>query len=275
MMSLFKQIVSLCMLLHSCEGVFNINDFNALENVDTWAAAVQNTEALHSAIVAANSSTDDRTVWIPTNSVFYIKNVTLSYLHHITIVVDGTLRLNNDLIHWKHEVAGKKEEALYFADCEGIHITGTGVIDGQGLAWWRLAYLGIDYRPHFIEFYQGMLLFVTTLLFPCQIVLVTFYCIVRDIAIDTLLITNAPSWSVVFKDCADIVVHDITIFIDSSITRHWNGTHESVTYPLNTDGIDIQAHNVTIYNVNMTNYDDAFVPKPCRSTWKYCQCSGE
>lgn len=48
-----------------------------------------------------------------------------------------------------------------------------------------------------------------------------------------------------------------------------------MTYPLNTDGIDIQAYNVTIYNINMTNYDDAFVPKPCRSDWKYCQCSGQ
>ena len=87
--------------------------------------------------------------------------------------------------------------------------------------------------------------------------------------------TNAPSWSLIFRDCADVVVHDMTIFIDSSLTRHWNGTHDSVTYPLNTDGIDIFAYNVTIYNINMTNYDDAFVAKPCRSNWKYCQCSGD
>lgn len=75
-----------------------------------------------------------------------------------------------------------------------------------------------------------------------------------------------------FEDCADIVVHDITIFIDSSITRIFN--RSSVTYALNTDGIDISAYNVTLYNNNITNYDDAIVAKPCQSGGKYCTCSG-
>jgi len=55
---------------------------------------------------------------------------------------------------------------------------------------------------------------------------------------DTLFITNAPSWSVVFKDCADIVVHDMTIFIGaytipySFVQCHvmsWNAMCGSVT----------------------------------------------
>jgi hypothetical protein len=154
-MGVLQLICPLLFLLHACVGVQDISDFDALENVDTWAAAVKNTEALNSALLAANSSTRDRIVWIPPNTVFYIKNLTSSGLYDVTIIVDGTLKLNNDLVRWEHETAGKKEEALYFVDCEGIHITGTGTIDGQGLAWWRLAYLGVDYRPHFIEFYHG------------------------------------------------------------------------------------------------------------------------
>ncbi len=69
--------------------------------------------------------------------------------------VDGTLRLNNDLQQWNITYQGKKGEAIYFVDCERIRITGSGVIDGQGLVWWRLAYLGVDFRPHLITFFQG------------------------------------------------------------------------------------------------------------------------
>jgi len=78
--------------------------------------------------------------------------------------------------------------------------------------------------------------------------------------------------SLYFSDCANIVVHDVTIYIDSSITRVFN--RSSVMYPLNTDGIDVRAWNATIYNNNITNYDDAIVAKPCLSTGKYCTCSG-
>lgn len=95
----------------------------------------------------------------------------------------------------------------------------------------------------------------------------------RDIEISGVYFLSSPRYSINFADCADIVVHDITIFIDSSMNR---GPHdrESITYALNTDGIDIAAFNVTIYNTNITNYDDAIVPKPCRTTGKYCTCSG-
>jgi len=61
---------------HSCVGVYDITQYNAVENIDTWEAAVQNTEALAQAISAANASpTEDRTVWIPSGSIFYFKNL--------------------------------------------------------------------------------------------------------------------------------------------------------------------------------------------------------
>ena len=46
-------------------------------------------------------------------------------------------------------------------------------------------------------------------------------------------------------------------------------------YPLNTDGIDYRATNVTVKNCNITNYDDAIVAKPCNQGGKYCTCSGD
>lgn len=40
------------------------------------------------------------------------------------------------------------------------------------------------------------------------------------------------------------------------------------TMPLNTDGIDPQGSNVTIRNVNITNYDDAVAVKPANRGMK-------
>jgi polygalacturonase len=95
----------------------------------------------------------------------------------------------------------------------------------------------------------------------------------RDIEVWGLFFLSSPRYSIDFKDCADIIVHDVTIFIDSSVPRGID-RHDSITYALNTDGIDIAAFNVTVYNANITNYDDAIVPKPCQQTGKYCTCAG-
>jgi polygalacturonase len=138
---------------------------------------------------------------------------------------------------------------LHFVDSSHIHLFGSGTIDGQGLKWWRLCYLGIDNRPNMVQFSQSY-----------------------DIIIEGLTFLSSPKYTINYEDCKDIIVHDITIFINSTVIRHPND-RTSETYALNTDGIDIAATNVTIYNNHITNYDDAIVPKPCRSNGKYCQCS--
>jgi polygalacturonase len=84
---------------------------------------------------------------------------------------------------------------------------------------------------------------------------------------------DSPRFSINLKDCRDAVIRDATIFVDSAVTRLGNSS--SKVYPLNTDGIDIAAVNVTVFNVNITNYDDAIVVKPCRHTFTYCHCSGD
>mmetsp|Transcript_11044 Transcript_11044/g.16777 ORF Transcript_11044/g.16777 Transcript_11044/m.16777 type:complete len:114 (-) Transcript_11044:721-1062(-) len=40
------------------------------------------------------------------------------------------------------------------------------------------------------------------------------------------------------------------------------------TFPLNTDGIDPSGSNVTIRNVNITNFDDAVAVKPGKKNYK-------
>lgn len=94
-----------------------------------------------------------------------------------------------------------------------------------------------------------------------------------NIQVFDITLTNSPSYHLNFKDCANLIIHDVTIYVDSTVIRG-RDDHDSVTYALNTDGIDIAATNVTVYNCNITNYDDAIVAKPCRNNYKYCKCSG-
>jgi hypothetical protein len=109
---------------------------------------------------------------------------------------------------------------------------------------------GIDHRPNLLEFLTS-----------------------QDILVSGLRFLDSPRFSINLKYCADVVIHDITIFVDSAVTRL--GNRSSEVYPLNTDGIDIAAVNVTVYNANITNYDDAIVVKPCRHTFTYCRCAGD
>jgi hypothetical protein len=224
----------------------SIDDFGAIKNIHTLNAAKANTQAFNLALLAANSSTTDRTILIPANNEYLMLNVGGSDLYDLTIQLDGKLIFSDDIDSWPADPIGQLE----FYDIHGMTIQGTGVIDGQGLKWWRATYLGHDVRP--VMFYFELSTSITI--------------------VDVYLL-NSPKFSINFKDCAHIMIHDITIFIDSAVT-HGRDHHDSVTYPLNTDGIDLAAYNVTIYNTNITNYDDAIVPKPCRSNWVYCQCSG-
>jgi polygalacturonase len=41
-----------------------------------------------------------------------------------------------------------------------------------------------------------------------------------------------------------------------------------LTFPLNTDGIDPAGTNVNIYNVKITNFDDAVAVKPANKSYK-------
>lgn len=222
-----------------------IDDYGAIPHQYNLHVAQINSKAFLNALYAANSSTTDRTVIIPSGNEYFMLQVVGTSLYDITIQLDGKLLFSDEIQAWVEEPIGQLE----FHDVHGITVQGDGKIDGQGLKWWRSAYLGHDIRP--VMFYFELS---------------------TEIYISDVYLLNSPKFSINFKDCAHIIIHDITIYIDSAVTH--GKDHDSVTYPLNTDGIDIAAYNVTIYNTAITNYDDAIVPKPCRSNWVYCQCSG-
>jgi polygalacturonase len=233
-------------LLHFLSALV-FEDFGAIAGIENWVVAQQNAGALLKALLAANASATDRTIVIPAGRSYYMYAINSTNLSNINIQIDGVLKYSDEISKWP---ATNNYALLNFDNCEGIHLTGSGMIDGQGLNWWRYCYTGVDERPDMISFQES-----------------------RDLSISNLYLYSSPKYSINFKDCADVVIHDVTIFINSTLARG-KDKHSSATYALNTDGIDIAAYNVTVYNNVITNYDDAIVTKPCRSNWKYCQCSG-
>lgn len=239
-------VLSVISILHA----LNFDDFGAIANVERWDIALRNADALLKAINAANSSTtNDRTIIISSGKTYYMYATNITDIHDITIQLDGKLKYSDDIQNYPNP-GTRNIGLLYFLESSNIHLTGKGEIDGQGLKWWRYTYTGTDNRPDLIMFKYSY-----------------------NIHIDSLYLYSSPKFSINFVDCRDIIIHDITIYINSTLARG-RDKHSSATYALNTDGIDIAAYNVTIYNTQITNYDDAIVAKPCRSTWRYCTCAG-
>ncbi|RYY72378.1 hypothetical protein EON63_20955 [archaeon] len=224
-----------------------IDDFGAVAEKESWAIAQQNSQAFLKALSCANASTTDRTVIFPADRHYFMYAISTSFLQDVTIQIDSVLKYSDDI---KRYPAGTSA-LIHISESHGITLTGKGRIDGQGLIWWRRCYLGVDDRPDMVTFQYS-----------------------TNILIHDLFLYSSPKYSLNFKDCAHVTIHDITIYINSSVTRGLDD-HPSVTYALNTDGMDLAVYNATLYNNNIINYDDGIVVKPCRSDGRYCTCAGK
>ena len=73
--------IATALLLTACAAVargVNIMDYGALANDSSLAACDSNAVALVKAFAAANASSSDRVVLVPTGRTFTIRNVTIS-----------------------------------------------------------------------------------------------------------------------------------------------------------------------------------------------------
>jgi polygalacturonase len=229
-------------------AAWSLDDFQAIRDKDSVHAALHNVQSFTQAIMAANASVTDKTVIIPEGSVYYMGELWFEKIVDVTIQLDGKILFSDNFLVWGQE----SDSMICFENSRGLTVHGSGVMDGQGLKWWRMAYTGKDkgFRPKLMRFRTTV-----------------------DILIYGVTFLNSPSFHVIFEDVLNVEIHDIEIFVNSSITRFWS--EDSVTYALNTDGLDIRGNNLLIYNNKITNYDDAIVIKPCRNDFLYCTCSGD
>ena len=111
-MYLFFQFSFLCFwnLGHS----HSILDYGAVPNDPSNKAGWTNTLAIQSCLRAANQPGNDRLCFIPEDKKFYIFNAEVSQLHNITMQIDGTLVISNNITEWPKKENGSRLAGLSF-----------------------------------------------------------------------------------------------------------------------------------------------------------------
>ena len=263
-------------LLLSSAKALDINQVGKIQNKDNSEEAERNnaeifTEALR--LVNENTS-GDRTLWVPSYNDFSMFPINATNLDDVTIKIDGKIRATQNFRQWPIE-DDAHVHFIHLVNCTDIIFEGSGIVDGQGYMWWFREILNqnIARRPKlfFLEFIDGL-------------------------EFSGLLVKNSPSFHVQPVHSQNIYFHDFEIFVDimgqlqlnllfnmdtplnaktpidlahalqATIDKNHKGHLELPLFPLNTDGIDIHGRNATIRRVKITNFDDAVVAKPGRSS---------
>lgn len=141
---MWQQQLSCCFLavLYLVRAV-NFADFGAVADEDTWPAAQHNTRALLTAVEKVNKTDNsDRTISFSEGSTYYFTNVTIDGAANLTFDIAATLRFSNKVERYNFTESGGNTSFLLFTNSKYISVGGPGTIDGQGMEWWRLCYLG-------------------------------------------------------------------------------------------------------------------------------------
>jgi len=198
---------------------FSIRDFGATGDGHTLdTSAIQ--KAVNTAAAAGGG-----TVLVPAGS-FLTDPFTLASGIDFHLDAGAVLRIDNDLN--RYPVSRKRyQDAITATDAHDLGISGTGVIDGQGAAWWQ-AFRdnpNMTHRPYLIKFLHCTRLKVTG-----------------------VTLRNSPMFHLVTQNCTDVTIAGITI--------------KSPEHAANTDGIDPSGWNFLITDCNIDTGDDDIAIKP-------------
>jgi polygalacturonase len=147
MLSLLSRMIvpflTLCVaLFFGKSNGHSVDDYGAIDGVDTWEASVHNAKVFYDVMNIANTDSNDRTVVFPVGKTYFLANNTFDGLKDISLQVEGTMRFSNEIRSYPLNNGGGRNALIHFTNSESIHVSGHGIIDGQGLNWWRLCYRG-------------------------------------------------------------------------------------------------------------------------------------
>ena len=173
--------------------VINIDAHGAIAGVSSRPAVVANQAALIKALSVAQPGD---TVLVAQGSSYHIMGgVVAQGLKNVTIQIDGSLIMDNNRTGWPHASNGAALDFFQVVNSHFVTLSGTGLIDGQGMVWWDAAVIGEigshNTRPHMLNIISS-----------------------TDVTIEGLTLRNSPRFHLHFSDCARVLVRYITIDVD-------------------------------------------------------------
>lgn len=153
MFSRFILAIALCVSVYS----ISIDDYGAKPNDSSTEVAKANADAFVKAIYAANESTTDKVVEVPFGSgkkrqEYWMLAVRVKSIKDITFKIDAEIVFPDDQSLYP-VIGNDYSDLIYIQECENLHFTGKGSLEGQGYWWWIREFLGknLHGRPHLVH----------------------------------------------------------------------------------------------------------------------------
>jgi polygalacturonase len=200
-------------------ATFDITRYAAVGDGQTM-----NTAAIQKTIDAA-ASAGGGTVRVPAGK-FLTGPFTLASRINLHLERGAVILITDDLGHYPI-VNNRYRDSITVSDAQDLEISGLGVIDGQGAAWWEAfrANPTMTHRPYLIKISN------------CARVSVT-----------GVTLRNSPMFHLVPQNCTDVTIRGIHISAPSNAP--------------NTDGIDPSGWNFLIRDCAIDTGDDNIAIKP-------------
>jgi polygalacturonase len=206
-------------------AVFDITQYGAVGDGRTV-----NTAALQKTIDAC-AAAGGGTVRVPAGK-FIIGPITLASGINLHLDRGAMLLISDDLQNHFFQAKQRYQDCIIATNAHDLEISGEGVIDGQGQAWWtafradiKKATPSLPHRPYLIK------------LAHCT-----------RLRVSGVTLQNSPMFHLVTPDCTDVTLQNLTIKAPADAP--------------NTDGIDPSGWNYLITDCFIDTGDDNIAIKP-------------
>lgn len=205
-------------------AVFNITNYGAVGDGKTMnTAAIQKT-------IEACSAAGGGTVLVPAGN-FLFGPIVLASSINLHLDKGATLLISDDMANYPIS-AKRYQDCITVSDAHDIEISGDGVIDGQGLAWWTAFIADLKAEKHTMPHRPYM-----TKILNCT-----------RVRFSGVTLQNSPMFHLVTQGCTDVTIQNVTIKAPANAA--------------NTDGMDPSGWNYLITDCHVDTGDDDIAIKP-------------
>jgi polygalacturonase len=255
----FLAVAALCLAASSERVEARVYDLaadgGAVRDDDSLDTCWKNGQAMNATI--AKLAPGD--VLIVPNGTFHVMGgIQARDMVGITLHLDGTIVLSDDLKHWPRNGDGDKARVLEFMSFDnmtnftitsantdtgvrgqGAGANGVGLIDGKGQKWWGIPGVGYLMRQE----NRPRLLHITNS---------------KDVLVENIFFKDPPYWTTMLSGMTNLEVRNCKI----EAWRVSQDTHSVIDLTaFNTDGFDVTGNNIHIHDSTVWNQDDSFCVK--------------